>query len=91
MFTTYAIYNAERNKIYIGQTADLEKRLARHNHFLPNKKSSYTSCNSGTWKVVYTEEYFTRQEALRREQELKSERGRRFVRTLILQNHLALD
>jgi putative endonuclease len=83
MFITYAIYNSEKDKIYIGQTADLDKRMARHNHILPNRKNSYTSRNPGFWKVVYQEEHFTRNESLQREKALKSERGRGFVRSLI--------
>ena len=73
------IYNVERDKIYIGQTADLSKRVARHNQALPNKKSSFTSKNSGEWILVYQEEYDDRSSAIRREKELKSARGRKFI------------
>jgi len=47
MFWVYTIYNLLQQKIYIGQTNDLQKRLNRHNKLLLNKKTSYTSKNFG--------------------------------------------
>ena len=84
MFYTYVIYNQFRDKIYIGHTAKLEERLKRHNGILKNKKKSFTSKNSGNWELVYQESFLTRLEAMRREKELKSFRGREFVRKLII-------
>lgn len=81
MFSVYAIYN--NGKIYIGYTSDLCTRLKRHNGILKNKSTSYTNKNKGIWKLIYKEEFKTRQEAVRREKELKSFRGREFVRSLI--------
>ena len=79
-FVVYALYNKEANKIYIGQTHDLENRMTLHNtHIL----KGYTSRFQGEWRVIYSEFFLTRQEALKREKELKSFRGREFVRTKI--------
>jgi len=86
MFTVYAITN-EAEKIYIGQTSDLEKRLLRHNGILKNKKKSFTSKNKGNWKVFYNEDYKTRGEALVREKQLKSYQGRKFLRNIIENNN----
>ncbi len=82
MFYVYVIKN-QLGRIYIGQTADLEVRLQRHNGLLKNKSTSFTSKNSGNWELVYKEEFGTRSEAMKREKELKSFRGREFVRGLI--------
>jgi putative endonuclease len=82
-FTVYAIKNQESDKIYVGHTSDLEKRLARHNLLLPNKKSSFTSKNKGTWEVVYCENAPDRPTAIRREKELKSAKGREFLKQII--------
>jgi putative endonuclease len=82
MFVVYAIKN-EGGKIYIGQTADLKARLDRHNGLLKNSKKSYTSKNKGHWELIYSEDLATRQEAISREKELKSFRGREFIRSLI--------
>lgn len=80
MFFVYVIENQER-KIYIGQTSNLEKRLKHHNGELPSKSTSYTKKYIGVWKYIYTEECRTRSDALRREKELKSSRGREFIRS----------
>ncbi len=82
-FFTYAIYNESRGKIYIGHTENLESRLKRHNHELPNKLKSYTNKNDGFWRLVHKESFSTRKEAMKREKELKSSRGRNFIRQLI--------
>ncbi|MBI2022103.1 GIY-YIG nuclease family protein [Candidatus Daviesbacteria bacterium] len=81
MFIVYVLHNRQRNKLYIGQTADLLKRLDRHNDSLRSKHRSFTKINSGEWKLVYKEEYNTRFEALLREKQLKSSRGRSFVKS----------
>jgi putative endonuclease len=83
MFYIYTIYNRERDKIYIGQTADLGKRLKRHNGTLLNSKKAFTSKNNGMWELIYKEDVLTRKEAIKRERELKSYRGREFVRSFI--------
>ena len=81
MFVVYAIYNPIVNKIYIGQTNDIKARLAAHNNH--TFSLSYTARYPGEWKLFYTDEFSTRVEALRREKQLKSYRGREFVRKYI--------
>lgn len=82
MFTVYVIQN-EKGKLYIGQTASLEKRLARHNKKLPNKTKSFTVKQGKEWKLIYREEKETRKDAMVREKELKSHQGREYVKRLI--------
>lgn len=77
MFFVYAIYNRKHEKIYIGQTFDLEKRIEEHNEHL---FKGFTSRFDGSWEIIYTEEHLTRVEALTREKQLKSYRGREFVK-----------
>jgi putative endonuclease len=83
MFCAYAIKNSINNRIYIGQTDNLEERLKRHNGFLPTKEKSFTFKNRqrGLWEVFYKEEFPTRQEAIAREKELKSFQGRLFLKS----------
>ena len=78
---TYAIYNKQCNKIYIGQTENLDERIILHN----NKKfvGSYTSRFNGKWELIYKEEVKSRKEALTREKQLKSYRGREYIKNLI--------
>ncbi len=82
MFIAYVIMN-ENDKISIGQTSDLGKRMKRHNGLLESKKNSFTSKNKGIWKVVYSEVFNFRKEAVNREKQLKSFRGREFLKTVI--------
>ena len=80
MYTVYVIYNETANKFYIGQSNDIEKRIELHNSHL---FKGYTASFVGKWKLLYREEYITRSEALVREKQLKSFRGREFVKNNI--------
>jgi len=77
MYTIYAIYNASHDKIYIGQTEDVNSRLDVHNNHV---LKGFTSRYSGTWVLIYSEIAQTRKLALVREKQLKSFRGREFIR-----------
>lgn len=83
MFFVYAIQNLERKKIYIGYTINLENRLKRHNGLLTNKRTSFTNKNRGQWELVYFEKFENRKEAINREKQLKSYRGRQFIKEKI--------
>ncbi|MEK7481753.1 MAG: GIY-YIG nuclease family protein, partial [Patescibacteria group bacterium] len=73
MYFVYAIYNPTHNKIYIGQTINLQERLRLHNK---HELGGYTSRFSGEWILIFQEESKTRKQALIREKQLKSFRGR---------------
>jgi len=80
MYTVYVIHNKVHDKIYIGQTKDLTERMRMHNEHL---LKGFTSRFSGEWFVVYREEVESRQQALIKEKQLKSFRGREFIRKFI--------
>jgi putative endonuclease len=80
MYEVYAIYNKLAKKFYVGQTKDLANRLQIHNSHL---FKGYTSRFPGKWELIYNESVATRSEALTREKQLKSYRGREFIKTLI--------
>ncbi len=81
MFYVYAIYNTKHKKIYIGQTGNLEDRIRLHKEkcFV----NSYTARFDGEWGLIYKEEVKDRKRALLREKQLKSYRGREFIKTFI--------
>jgi len=89
LFFVYVIKNDSNGKIYIGQTDNIDKRIARHNNKFLNKKSSYTfkNADSGVWKLIYSEKFPTRKEAVIREKQLKSSRGRSFIKSIIERNN----
>lgn len=67
MFYTYILKSLKDNKYYIGQTKDLKSRLSKHNS---GKVRSTKSRRPFT--LVYFEEFESRSEAYKREQEFKS-------------------
>ena len=81
MFYVYAVFNRKHNKIYIGQTVNLEERIKMHNDKLFSR--SYTARFDGEWKLVYKEMMAIREEVLEREKQLKSYRGRQFIKSNI--------
>lgn len=83
MFWVSVLKSELTGKIYVGQTRDLETRLKRHNGILFSKASSYTFRNKGPWVLEYSEKFDTRREALVREKELKSYKGREFIQEIL--------
>jgi putative endonuclease len=80
-YFVYVLANSD-GKTYIGQTDNLARRLAQHSD--PECRTTfYTKRNPGLWRVVYKEEHVTRQEAMKRERQLKSGSGRRFIKSLL--------
>ena len=81
MFWVYVFQNPE-SKIYIGQTDRLEWRICQHND--PKHTLSKTTKRiRGPWKLICSENFPTRSEALRREKQLKSSRGRAWIRSAV--------
>jgi putative endonuclease len=79
MFYVYVLYSAEYDKIYIGFTSNLEARLAHHNH--PQNKG--WTAKYQPWELLYHEDYEAKPEAMTREKQLKSARGRLFIKSLM--------
>ncbi len=69
-FIVYILKSLKNEKYYIGQTADVEKRLLQH-----NKGLSRSTKPDAPWKVVYQEMFPSRREAIQRERFLKSPSG----------------
>ena len=63
------ILRTSSNTLYIGQTNDLEKRLKEHKN--KSSKSSKYIRYFKSFKLVYSEKYSTRKEAMQREYQLK--------------------
>ena len=80
MFVTYVLYSTVHNKIYIGYTSDLIDRFHSHNEFATK---GYT-IKFRPWELIYVEFFDLKLDAIKREKELKSSRGRDFIRNTIL-------
>ncbi len=79
-FVTYILFSENHNKIYIGYTSNLIQRFYSHN-LLSTK--GYT-LRYRPWEVVFIQFFSTKKEAMKREKELKSSRGRDYIRKQIL-------
>ena len=78
MYYLYILKSETTNRFYIGQSQDVPGRLAYHN-------ANYSKFlkNRGPWRLVYTETFATRGEAMRREYQLKSWKDRRMIERLL--------
>ena len=67
----YVIGNYQNSKLttYVGHTGNLKKRLNLHNK---GKGAKFT--RGRQWKVIYTEKYDTKKEAITREYYIKKNR-----------------
>lgn len=63
------ILRTSSNTLYIGQTNSLERRLKEHQS--KNSRSAKYIRSFQSFTLVYSEEYSTRNEAMKREYELK--------------------
>ncbi|MBI2578052.1 MAG: GIY-YIG nuclease family protein [Candidatus Wildermuthbacteria bacterium] len=80
MFCVYLLQSEKDNSFYIGQTNDLEKRLARHNNgFVVSTKKKIP------WCLLGYEKYQSRNEARWREHELKQSysKKRKFIESFL--------
>jgi putative endonuclease len=80
MYYVYALYSEKFDKIYIGYSSDVNRRLASHNQ----KNNTHWTSHFQPWIIIYSEKYESKVLAMKREKQLKSFRGRQFIRDLIL-------
>ena len=79
-FVVYVLYSHSTNKTYVGYTSDLINRMQSHNIF---DKKGYTK-NFRPWMVLHVEFYESKSVAMKRELELKTGKGREFIRKQLL-------
>ncbi len=66
----YILKSKKDQRYYIGQTNNVEKRLHRH-----NAGTVKATRNRRPFEVIYTEEYKSREQAMKREKYIKSLKG----------------
>jgi len=77
-YFVYVLYSSKFDQIYIGQTNNLKIRFQKHNSGKVKSTKAYIP-----WGLLHFEEFNSRAEAMSREKQLKSHRGREFIRKLI--------
>ncbi len=77
----YIVYiiKSEEGYTYTGMTEDFDKRLSEHN----NKSLSFWTKRGNNWKLVYSEEFDDKSDALNREKWFKTGAGRDFLKNII--------
>jgi putative endonuclease len=77
MFIVYAIKSEVRNYIYVGLTANFDRRLLQHNSGRNKTTKAYAP-----FVAILVEFHKTRQEARQREKYLKSGVGKEYLKSL---------
>ena len=77
-YFTYIIYSSKIDKYYIGYTENLVTRLSQHNSGI----STYTA-SADDWTLQHSEQFNTRQEAMKREKVIKAKKSRKYIEWLI--------
>ncbi|MBT3181659.1 MAG: GIY-YIG nuclease family protein [Deltaproteobacteria bacterium] len=79
-YYTYIIYSERLDKFYTGSTTSLKWRLERH-----NQGWSRSTKGGIPWKVVYSETFSNKPDAILRELYIKKRKSREFIKRLISQ------
>jgi putative endonuclease len=79
-YYAYILQSLRDNSYYIGQTADIEKRILMH-----NQGRCKSTKGRVPWRLIYYETFASRKKAIRREKEIKSRKKRFYIESLILE------
>ena len=74
-YWVYVIKSEEGYK-YTGMTEDLRRRVEEHNQ----KRKSFWTKRGNNWRVIYSEEFSSSNEALKKEKWMKSGHGKKFLK-----------
>jgi len=78
MYYFYILYSKSLDRYYLGHTSDLKERLRRH---ITNHKG-YTG-KANDWQVVYKEHYTSKNQAYKRERQVKARKSKASIQKLI--------
>ena len=79
MYYVYILQSDKDGSYYVGSTGELARRLLQHN----NGWSKATK-SKRPWKLVYTESFEFKRDALIRERKIKAMKSRVYIETLVL-------
>src|SRR5690606_37152636 len=77
-FFVYIIYSSKLDKYYVGHTHDLLIRVEQHNSGI----STFTSI-ANDWVLKYSEPFHSREDAYKREIQMKKKKSRKYIEWLI--------
>ena len=82
MYYLYILKSEVGNKIYIGSTNNIKRRLHEH-----NRGATQSTRRFKPWYLWYLEEYKTKTEAIKRERQLKKWKNRQRIESLVEKAH----
>ena len=85
IYTVYILYSKFHNKIYIGYSSNLIERFKSHNSL----GTKGWTIKFRPWMVIYCEYFSTKSDTMKREMELKSAKGRSWIRLKIENEYLS--
>ncbi|MCK4715356.1 MAG: GIY-YIG nuclease family protein [Candidatus Marinimicrobia bacterium] len=77
-FKVYILYSLIKDRYYIGQTQDVERRLHEH-----NSRHSKSTRSGIPWKLVFIREFENRSDAVLFEMQLKRMKSRKYIQEQI--------
>ena len=78
MYYVYALSSQYRDRLYVGLTSDLSRRINEYNSGKVKSTKYYAP-----WLLFHTEEYLTRPEARNREKRLKTSFGKKYLKEVL--------
>ena len=79
MYYVYILYSQSKNKYYVGQTNDLERRLLQHN------SSQVTSTKFGApWDLKYFFQLEERAASVQLEKKIKKRGAKRYLQDMLI-------
>ena len=79
LYTVYILYSTVKDKYYIGFTGDdINERLRKHN----SNHKGFTG-SVADWKLMFGEVYYSKQEAMQREKQIKNWKSRKMIEKLL--------
>ncbi len=81
-FVVYILYSRKFDATYVGYTSDLVARFHSHNALA----TKGWTLRYRPWEVMHVEFFDTQRQAMQREKELKSGKGRDLIKSLILKH-----
>jgi len=76
-FTVYILQSQKDGRYYVGHTKDLSNRLEQH-----NRGASKSTRNHRPWRLVYCENFATKKDSIKRENQIKKQKSRSYIENL---------
>jgi len=78
MYFVYVLQSDLNNRLYVGYTTDIKRRIAIH-----NKRKVSSTKHYAPWRLIFTETYTNKEDALRKEKYFKTTVGKRALKIML--------